>query len=110
MGTQNKEHVMKQVCLTIEGMKIPINELPEIEELPRSLQEVARVIGVAPAIKLSSHFRGTTILFPTMSRLKRKIRNAAIREDYDRGLTGLQIARKYRMGVRQIWKILSSVD
>jgi len=110
MGTQHKEHDMEQVSITIEGIKIPISELPEIEELPRSLQEVARIIGVIPAIKLSSHFRGTTVLFPTMSKLKRKIRNAAIREDYDRGLTGLQVALKYRMSARQIWHILSSTE
>jgi len=84
--------------------------LPEISELPKSLQDVAEVVGVQKAIELSLRFQGTTVIFPMLAGLKRKIRNTAIRRDYDRGLKASEIARKYRVGERQVWNILGTAD
>ena len=101
---------MENNVLKIEDMEIPAAMLPKIEELPKSLQDVAEIVGIEKTIELSKRFQGTTIAFPMLARLKRKIRNAALRDDYDRGITVAELARKYGLAERQTWNILSAVD
>nr|WP_321465468.1 Mor transcription activator family protein [uncultured Desulfobulbus sp.] len=101
---------MENSVLKIEGMEVPAAMLPKIEELPRSLQEVAEIVGIEKTIALSNHFQGTTVAFPMLAKFKRKIRNAALREDYDRGATVAELARKYGLAERQTWNILSAAD
>lgn len=101
---------MTEDHLNIEGVKVTDEMLPQIDELPASLQHVAEIVGVHKAIELSMHFQGATVTFPVLAGLKRKIRNAAIRDDYDRGFKASEIARKYRVGERQVWNILGTVD
>lgn len=101
---------MENNVLKIEGMEIPAAMLPKIEELPKSLQDVAEIVGIEKTIELSNRFQGTTVAFPMLASLKRKIRNAALREDYDRGITVAELTRKYGLAERQIWNILSVVD
>lgn len=94
----------------IDGIEVTDAMLPPVEELPRSLQDVAEIVGVKKAIELSFRFQGTTVNFPMLTGVKRKIRNSAIRNDYDRGLKASVIARKYNLGERQVWNILGTID
>lgn len=90
-----------------EPVAIPI----EIEQLPESLKEIAQVIGVENAIKLSREFKGVHLYIPGIGRLERKTRNGQIRSDYDQGnVTVKQLARRHSLSQRQVEKILSMAD
>lgn len=90
-------------------MESPPEMMPEIEQLPRSLKEIALVIGVKDTVKLSRAFDGSRLYIPSVDHLERRIRNTQIRAEYDRGFaTVVQLSRKFGLSTRQVEKILSS--
>jgi len=100
---------------------LPGAVLPTIAELPGDLQLLAEtmspVIGgealtVRAVLVVSEKLRGSKLYIGGVdAEGKRKARNRQIRAEYDRGgITGPQLARKYRLGERQMWNILGSVE
>lgn len=89
----------------MKDMDIAIN--PKIDELPGVLKEIARVIGVDNAVKLSREFSGGHLYIPSISRLEIKERDRQMRKEYDQGgITVAKLARKYRVSERTACSIL----
>lgn len=89
----------------MKDMEIAIN--PNIDELPGVLKEIALVIGVDNAVKLSREFSGSHLYIPSISRLEMKERDRQMRTEYDQGdITAAKLARKYRVSERTAWSIL----
>jgi Mor family transcriptional regulator len=94
------------------------DELPAIVELPGDLRHMAEIMApvigderltVRAVLLLSDEYRGGFVYFRGLDEFFRKIRNQLIRAEYDRGgVTGPQLARKYRLSDRQIWTILGA--
>lgn len=98
---------------------LPLQELPQIEELPGDLRLVADVVGVELAIRLAEVFGGTPMMIPKLDRWLRRERDRQIREEFDRRTAGGEsatkvvndIARRERMpSSRQLWNILNAPD
>jgi len=100
---------------------LPGAVLPTIAELPGDLQLLAEtmlpvigdeVLTVRVVLVVSEKLRGSKLYISGIdAEGKRKARNQQIRAEYDRGgITGPQLARKYRLGDRQIWNILGRAD
>jgi Mor family transcriptional regulator len=90
-------------------MTISIN--PKIDELPGILKDIARVIGVDNAIKLSREFSGGHLYIPSIARLEMKERDQQMRAEYDQGsITVAKLARKYRVSERTAWSILGRTN
>ena len=95
-------------------------ELPSIAELPGDLRIMAETLtpfcadrkrAVRAILTLAEEYQGAQIYFHGLNSLLRKIRNRRIKAEYDRGgISGQQLARKYRLSDRQIWITLSSAE
>lgn len=80
---------------------------PTIDELPGMLKDIAEVVGVANAVKISREFSGVTLYIPSVVPLERAERDRQMRNEYDQGNTTVkQLARKYRVSERQAGSIL----
>lgn len=95
---------------------IPETELPLINELPADLSRMAGIISglikndsmsVQIVAALSFEFRGVNVYFPNLDKFFRGSRDRRIREDFDAGTTGHQLAMKYGLSERRIWEILN---
>jgi len=71
-----------------------------IEDLPPSYQEVARIVGVENAVKLSEQLGGLGFYFPKIDSLIQKKRDEKIRKEFS-GCNHQELARKY--GLSEIW-------
>lgn len=79
-------------------------DLP-IEQLPESYQAVAQIVGVANALKLSSHLGGLYYYFPQIESLLREKRDERIRKEFT-GCNHRELARKYNLTESWIRTIL----
>lgn len=96
------------------------DELPAIIELPGDLRVVAEImepiIGdarrtVRAVLTMADEYHGGFVYFRGLDGLLRAARNRRIRAEYDQGgITGPQLARKYRLSDRHIWTILGGAD
>jgi Mor family transcriptional regulator len=98
---------------------LPEAELPLIKELPGDLSRMAGIItgfinndlvSVRIIEALSREFRGVNVYFPSLDKLMRNSRDRRIREDFDAGTTGHQLAMKYSLSERRIWEILGQAE
>lgn len=94
-------------------MTIPEEYWPTIGELPGDLSRLAEIIeshapgqGVKITMAIADEFRGTKIHCHNMDVLKRKVRNSRIVDQFGKGVRVPEIARKVRLGERQVWSIL----
>lgn len=71
-----------------------------IESLPESYQEVARIIGIDNAIKLSQYLGGLGYYFPKLDSMLRQTRDELIRKEFT-GFNHRDLARKY--GLTEVW-------
>lgn len=79
--------------------EISINDLPEI------YQEVARIVGIENALRLSEHLSGQLIYFPKLDGIMRVKRDKAIRQEFN-GSNVRGLARKYGLTERQARNIV----
>ena len=93
-----------------ELITLPPDALPDISELSGDLRLLAEIVGVGKALEVAQRFHGTPIRLWGASRFVRRHRDRAIRRDYDAGMTGVELARKYRLSERHIWNILGSPE
>jgi Mor family transcriptional regulator len=75
-----------------------------IDDLPESYQEVARIVGVENAVKLSDHLGGLNYYFPQAEKMLRAKRNELIRREFN-GVNYKELAQKYRLSEIQIREI-----
>lgn len=71
-----------------------------LEDLPEAYQEVARVIGIENAIKLSEALGGLSFYFPKIDAFVQKRRDEEIRKEFN-GCNHRDLARKYQLS--EIW-------
>jgi len=83
--------------------------LPEltIDDLPESYREVARLIGVENAVRLSEHLGGLVFYFPQLDGMLRKKRDARIKKEFN-GANHKDLARKYGLTERWIREIVDN--
>lgn len=92
----------------IEDLKIiylPDDALPDLEELTGDLKAVARIIGVKNAMALGQIYKGVPIRLWNTEKFIRRYRDECIKRD-SVNMSGVAIAKKYRLTERQIWYIL----
>ncbi len=96
-------------------IEIPEEYWPEPEELPADLRRVAIGVervwpgnGVKVALILGQLFAGVPIYPANMGKILRKIRDDAIRKEYDAGgVVAKDLALKYNLSQRSVEKILA---
>ncbi len=96
-------------------IEIPEEYWPEPEELPSDLRRVAIEVervwpgnGVKVALILGQLFAGIPIYPANMGKILRKIRDDAIRAEYDAGgVIAKDLALKYNLSQRSVEKILA---
>ena len=74
------------------------------EAWPEVYQQIEAVTDRATALKLAELFGGTQVYFPKLHRLQE--RNKKMREDYLKGLSISDIARRYGLSERRVRDIL----
>lgn len=95
-------------------IEIPEEYLPEIDDLPGDLRRIARGVedvwpdmGVKVAIMLAQVFKGVAIYPRNIDPLLLRIRDDAIRKEYDRGAKVKDLAIKNGLCTRTIENVLS---
>lgn len=88
----------KEEVLTFEGEWV---KDVKIEDLPASYQEVANLVGVENAVKLSEHLGGLPYYFPKIDGLLERKRNEMIRKDRASGMDYRDLAKKYKL--TEVW-------
>lgn len=71
-----------------------------IEDLPESYREIASIIGVENAVKLSEALGGLTYYFPQLETVLRKKRDETIRREFT-GANHRALAKKYNLS--EVW-------
>ena len=94
--------------LVVDGYTVEDSMLPNLAELSTDLQQMAMVIGLRQVLRLSLNFAGCHVYFPTLKRLRAKLRDERIRADYDAGVGARRLAQRYKISERQIWNILGT--
>ncbi|MDA8155576.1 MAG: hypothetical protein M0Z52_03850 [Actinomycetota bacterium] len=74
----------------------------------RTFDEIAGVIGADNAKKFCEHFGGGVLYVPTIAIVMVSNRDNIIRAEYDNGVKVKQLITKYRIGERQIRRILNA--
>lgn len=94
---------------------IPRELWPEADELPGELPFMAKTIeahspgmGVEITLMMATLFGKQPLYVHAIDKLKRDIRNEAIRADSDKGMSPRQLAVKYKLSKRQIETIIYS--
>lgn len=82
-----------------------------LDRLNGDFRRLAEIVGVENALKISREFGGLWISIPKLDSLKKEVRDAGIRAEYDaadgsRTDTVRRLARKHDLTSRQIYNIL----
>lgn len=95
-------------------------ELPAIAALPGDMCGIAKVVApvvanerlaVRVVLAIAHAFRGGHVYFRSLDEIFLKARDRRIRSEYDGGgISGPQLARKYRISDRRLWEILGTGD
>jgi len=91
-------------------IKLPPEALPDIEELTGDMRIVAEIVGVEKAMLLGQLFHGTPIRLWNTEKFLRRHRDRLIIQEYDQGASGIQLARKYNLCERHVWRILGKYE
>ncbi len=99
-------------------IEIPREHWPSVDELPADLRRVAIGVekvwpgnGMKVALIFGQVFAGIPIYPANMGKLLRRIRDNAMREEYDAGdTTAKDLALKYGLSQRRVEKILVKTD
>lgn len=101
--------------MSTELIGIPKESWPRPEDLPGDLPFIAQGLeeyypgkGMELTLMIARIFRGLPLYIHNIDKLLRDIRNEAIRDDYDNGMSVKKLAVKYKLSTRQIENILSS--
>ncbi len=95
----------------IDFVKLPDSVLPAIEDLNGDLRLLAEIVGVRDALRVAQAAGGTPLRLYGGHRLIRRLRDRAMRAEYDAGgITVVDLARKYGIGERQAYYILGRAE
>lgn len=73
------------------------------------VQELADEIGQADAWKVASYFQGVRLQVPKCAAAVRKLTERKIRDEMDRGVAVPDLARRFNLTERSIWRIAKRV-
>ena len=76
-----------------------------INDLPGEVREIARLIGLAPALKLVTEYSGEMVYIPKYEAITRALRNKAILAEAT-GKNYKELARKFNLTTRVIRTII----
>lgn len=76
-----------------------------IDSLPESYQQVALIVGVEAALKLSEYLGGAALYFPKLEEMLREKRDERIRQEFN-GINHRELARKYNLSERWLREIV----
>jgi Mor family transcriptional regulator len=89
---------------------MPDNDAAILDRLNGHFRRVAELVGVENALKLAQEFGGQWISVPKLDDMRREVRDAAIREEYDRARdkTGAvrRLSKQHNLTTRHIYNIL----
>ena len=95
-------------------MSIPDEYRPTIEELPGELGRIAEHIeeylpgqGLDITLTLAQLFRGQNLYIRNIDFLLRRVRNDAIRQEYDQGTSVKRLTTRWSLSTRIVEKILA---
>ncbi len=93
-----------------DSLYLPDDALPSLEELTGDLRLLAETIGdVRIALEVAQLIGSTPLRLTGVKKWRLRHRNRCMRKEYDRGnISGVDLARKYKVGDRQVWNILGS--
>jgi hypothetical protein len=93
-------------------IELPDDALPALEDLDGDLRLLAEKIGdVRKALEIGQLIGSTPLRLTGVGKWLRRHRDRCMRREYDTGeITGEALARKYKLGDRQVWNILGSGD
>lgn len=74
------------------------------------VQRLSSDIGQDAALKFIRHYRGEVVVIPRCADALRAMRNRQIIERYSNGISVADLAREYKLTVRQIRSVLNSPD
>lgn len=74
------------------------------------VQRLSSEIGPDAAMKFIRHYKGEVVVIPRCADALRAMRNKQIIAQYGNGVTVADLARKYKLTVRQIRSVLNSPD
>ncbi|MBF0153407.1 MAG: hypothetical protein HQL64_06690 [Magnetococcales bacterium] len=96
--------INKTLCLVEKwgGSSLPV--LRHIKEN----HQLVKLLGTEAITSLANHFGSERFYIPRAVKILRQQRNREIRAAYDSGMTGDQVARKFKISATMIWKILKS--
>ena len=78
----------------------------EIKDLPSEMKDLARLIGLEPALKVIAHYSGETIYVPKYTNMLLGLRNRLIQKEFD-GRNLRALAAKYNLSTKHIRNIIS---
>lgn len=95
-------------------LPIPDELLPAIEELPGDLRLIAEAVeqyrpgqGVLVAVILATEYRGQNLYCRGIEYLEKRLRDEAIRREYDQGARIIDLGLKYNLCRSAVEKILA---
>jgi len=80
-----------------------------ISDLPGEIQNIAKVIGLKPALKLVMQYGGGEIYIPQYKTITRAVRNRAIMIKFN-GTNHKELAQKFGLTLRYIRSILKEAS
>ena len=78
----------------------------DVEDLKGLYKEYASIIGIDNLIALSKAFGGAPIYIPTYVDLIKPIKYKKAMNDYKKGLSNREIARKYGISERTVYNLI----
>ena len=76
-----------------------------ISDLPGEVREIAKLIGLQPALQLSHTYSGECVYFPKIEAITRAVRDRAIIAEYN-GRNIKELAHKFNLSTRGIRMII----
>lgn len=77
----------------------------KISDLPGEIREIAKLVGLKPALKIATEYSGETVYIPKYDAITRAVRDRAIRAEFDGG-NWKALARKFNLTTRLIRQIV----
>lgn len=94
----------------LDVIELPEDALPDLDKLSGDLHMLAELVGVGMALRIAQAFGGTPIRIYGVGKWLRRHRDRCIRRDSDKGVSAVELGRKYRLSERHIWNILGSPE
>lgn len=100
-----------------EIIELPDEALPDLASLSGDLRLLAEIVGVRPALRVALILGGGMLYIGKIDAYARRLRDQAMRREFDRRATGetatavvRDLARKNKLSARQVWTILGSPE